>query len=212
MQNYFLSEIHDLLFSVSYGIAKVIINRNQIPTGGLSGDQNAISFGQPIPLLLIALPVLAAGEVYFQRHDEVESSPSPLQTFIGQLDPATLLLQDDADATVAISLEKNVMESNAGLYIDSVGPFRQIAGQMTSSAAGERRPNATIITAQGRDEESIAAAAASDEDILATRRAATQSGVHQMTPPTKPTWSPKTPLKKAKNAAPHHVPVAGKCS
>ena len=67
MQNYFLSEIHDLLFSVSYGIAKVIINRNQIPTGGLSGDQNAISFGQPIPLLLIALPVLAAGEVYFRE-------------------------------------------------------------------------------------------------------------------------------------------------
>lgn len=67
MQNSFLGEIHDLLFSVSYGIAQVIINRNQIPTGGLSGDQNAISFGQLVPLLLIALPVLAAEKVYFDE-------------------------------------------------------------------------------------------------------------------------------------------------
>ena len=65
MQRSFLSEILTLLFGVSYGIAQVITNRNDIPTGGLSGDQNAMSFGQLVPLLLISLPVLAAGEVYF---------------------------------------------------------------------------------------------------------------------------------------------------
>lgn len=64
MQSSFLSEILTLLFGVSYGISQVIINRSDIPTGGLSSDQNAMSFGQLVPLLLIALPVLAAGEVY----------------------------------------------------------------------------------------------------------------------------------------------------
>lgn len=65
MQNSFLSEILILLFGVSYGVFQVITSRNQIPAAGLSGDQNAMSFGQLVPLLLILLPVLAAGEVYF---------------------------------------------------------------------------------------------------------------------------------------------------
>lgn len=67
MQRSFLSEILTLFFGVSYGIAQVITNRNDVPDTGLSGDQNAISFGQLIPLLLILLPVLAAGEVYFGK-------------------------------------------------------------------------------------------------------------------------------------------------
>ncbi len=65
MQKSFLSEILTLLFGVSYGISQVITNRNQVPMAGLSGNQDAMSFGQLVPLLLITLPVLAAGEVYF---------------------------------------------------------------------------------------------------------------------------------------------------
>ena len=65
MQRSFLSEILTLLFSVSYGISQMVTNRNQVPLAGLSGDQDAISFGQLVPLFLIALPVLAAGEIYY---------------------------------------------------------------------------------------------------------------------------------------------------
>ena len=65
MQSSFLSEILTLLFGVSYGISQVITNRNDEPDWGISGDQNSMSFGQLVPLLLIALPGLAAGEVYF---------------------------------------------------------------------------------------------------------------------------------------------------
>ena len=65
MQGSFLSEILTLLFGVSYGISQLITSRMEVPTAGISGDQNAMSFGQLVPLLLIALPVLAAGEVYF---------------------------------------------------------------------------------------------------------------------------------------------------
>ena len=64
MQKSFLSEILTLLFGVSYGVSQVITNRNDTPRAGISGDQNAMTFGQLVPLLLIALPVLAAGEVY----------------------------------------------------------------------------------------------------------------------------------------------------
>ena len=67
MQESFMSEILTLLFGVSYGISQVVTNRNQVPDAGLSGDQNTMSFGQLVPLLLIALPVLAAGEVYFGK-------------------------------------------------------------------------------------------------------------------------------------------------
>ena len=67
MQRSFLGEILTLLFGVTYGISQVITNRNQVPLAGLSGNQNAMSFGQLVPLLLIALPVLAAGEVYFGK-------------------------------------------------------------------------------------------------------------------------------------------------
>lgn len=67
MQRSFLSEILTLLFGVSYGISQVVTNRNQIPSAGLSGDQNAITFGQLVPLFLLTLPMLAAGEVYYGK-------------------------------------------------------------------------------------------------------------------------------------------------
>ena len=65
MQKSFLSDILNLLFGISYGISQVITNRNNMPSAGLTGNQNATTFGQLVPLLLIALPILAAGEVYF---------------------------------------------------------------------------------------------------------------------------------------------------
>ena len=65
MQRSFLSEILTMLFGVGYGIAQVITTRNQVPNAGLSGDQDSLSFGQLVPLLLIALPLLTAGEIYY---------------------------------------------------------------------------------------------------------------------------------------------------
>ena len=64
MQRSFLSEILTSLFGVGYGIAQVIIFRNLVPKVGFSGDQDIISFGQLVPLLLIALHLLAAREIY----------------------------------------------------------------------------------------------------------------------------------------------------
>ena len=65
MQRSFLSEIQTTLFGVGYGIAQVITYRNLVPKAGLSGGQDSISFGQLVPLLLIVLPLLGAGEVYY---------------------------------------------------------------------------------------------------------------------------------------------------
>ena len=45
MQRSFLSEILTLLFGVSYGVSQVATNRNDTPTAGISGDQNAMTFG-----------------------------------------------------------------------------------------------------------------------------------------------------------------------
>lgn len=63
----FLGEILTLLFGVSYGITSVLFSRFNVPEVGLSGDQNSMGFGQLVPLLLIVLPILTAGEVYFGK-------------------------------------------------------------------------------------------------------------------------------------------------
>ena len=65
LQQSFLSEILTLLFGVSYGICQMIEYRKLVPKAGLTGDQDSISFGQLVPLLLMALPLLAAGEIYY---------------------------------------------------------------------------------------------------------------------------------------------------
>lgn len=65
MRRSFLSEILTTLFGVGYGFLQLFATRNLVPKAGLSGDQNTISFGQLVPLLLIALPLLGAGEIYY---------------------------------------------------------------------------------------------------------------------------------------------------
>ena len=65
MRRSFLSEILTTLFGVGYGFLQLFATRNLAPKAGLSGDQNTISFGQLVPLLLIALPLLGAGEIYY---------------------------------------------------------------------------------------------------------------------------------------------------
>ena len=65
IQNAFLGDIMSLLFGVAYGIGSIIISRIDVPTVGISGNQNLMNFGQLVPLFLMALPTLAAGEVYF---------------------------------------------------------------------------------------------------------------------------------------------------
>ena len=65
IRNTFLSELLTLTFGVTYGMVHVAVARESVPTAGFLGDPNAMSFGQLVPLLLMALPILAAGEAYF---------------------------------------------------------------------------------------------------------------------------------------------------
>lgn len=41
------------------------MERNEVLTARILGSQNATGFGQLLPLLLMALPLLAANKVYF---------------------------------------------------------------------------------------------------------------------------------------------------
>ena len=67
MNNAFSGDILTLIFGVAYGIATVISSRRNVPVAGLSGNENTMGFGQLVPLFLMALPVLAAGEIYFGK-------------------------------------------------------------------------------------------------------------------------------------------------
>lgn len=90
--------------------------------------------------------------------------------------------------------------SKAGFYSNSAGRSRQatnyqssvllpdvVAGiplsEMTISAEGKTRPDTTVIAAEGHEEEESAAAAALGDVYPAIRRADTESGVDQLTPP-----------------------------
>lgn len=110
-----------------------------------------------------------------------------------------LLLLDNTDAAVQTTL-RMAANSKAGLYSNSAGPSRQatnyqstvplpdvVAGiplsEMTSSAVGKTGPDTTVIAAEGHEEEESAAAAALGDVYPAIRRADTESGVDQLTPP-----------------------------
>ena len=67
IQHSFMGVLLSLLFAVTYGIAQIIVYRQAKPSGGLTGAENSISFGQLVPLLLMLLPVFAAVEVYFGK-------------------------------------------------------------------------------------------------------------------------------------------------
>lgn len=110
-----------------------------------------------------------------------------------------LLLLDDTDAAVQTTL-RMAANSKAGFYSNSAGRSRQatnyqssilipdvVAGiplsEMTSSAVGKTRPDTTVIAAEGHEEEESAAAAALGDVYPPIRRAETESGVDQLTPP-----------------------------
>ena len=67
----FLSDILTLLFGIVYGITQVFVNRSDEPVAGIVGSQNSVSFGQLVPLLLMLLPLFAAGEVYFGNGNDL---------------------------------------------------------------------------------------------------------------------------------------------
>lgn len=131
-----------------------------------------------------------------------------------QLDPATLLLQDDTNGAVKLTLQM-MTNSKAGFYSNSAGPSRQPTdgqsvilspdtgpaiplSEMTSSTAGEGRLNTTVIAAEEREEESItpaaAAAPAAGNDI---GRTDIESGAHPAMPLTNLT-APRKPLRKTR--------------
>lgn len=60
----FLSGIPSLLMNMSYCITQVIMSRMEAPS--IQGSENTVDFGQIVPLFLLALPCLAALEMYFE--------------------------------------------------------------------------------------------------------------------------------------------------
>ena len=67
----FLDDLLTLQFGLGLGITQVIASRIDEPSAGVVGSQNGINFGQLVPLLLMLLPLFAAGEVYFGKIDDL---------------------------------------------------------------------------------------------------------------------------------------------
>lgn len=60
----FLSTLPDVAFSYSYGLTQIVLYR-WVMAPQVTADSNRMGFGQYVPLLLLLLPILAAGETYY---------------------------------------------------------------------------------------------------------------------------------------------------
>lgn len=69
----FLSRIPFLFSGISSGLTQVVTFRWRLAPN-IKSNANQIDFGQIIPLLLIALPVLAAAELYYEPRPRCETS------------------------------------------------------------------------------------------------------------------------------------------
>lgn len=65
----FVGQITTLLTIFVYGIAQMFVLRSSMPSQGISGSQNTMTFGQMLPLLLLLLlpPCLTVLELYAEK-------------------------------------------------------------------------------------------------------------------------------------------------
>ena len=63
----FLSTLPDINFIFFYGLCQIIAYR-WVHAPPLTPQSNRMGFGQLVPILLLFLPVLAAGETFYGRH------------------------------------------------------------------------------------------------------------------------------------------------
>ena len=71
----FLSNIATLFFVLSYGLSLVIVSRTSYAPK-LEAGANRMDFGQIVPLILLALPPLAAAEVFLGKNPPLDISPT----------------------------------------------------------------------------------------------------------------------------------------
>lgn len=76
----FLYQILFLLFGITYGLVQIAACRwaYMSAPADIIGSENEMGFGQLVPLLLITLPILAAGEAYFGKFELSDTSAQTL--------------------------------------------------------------------------------------------------------------------------------------
>ena len=109
----FLGELLTLTFGVTYGIAQIVLFRQSVPAAGIMGDQNAMDFGQLVPLLFMVLPVFAAGEAYYGEFDF--QGPHFMQHLLIRF----LLLERDDDKRIGQSTEAKLRKSRRKLILST---------------------------------------------------------------------------------------------
>ncbi|KAL2042779.1 hypothetical protein N7G274_004538 [Stereocaulon virgatum] len=173
VQESFLSELLSLLFSFTYGVTSVVLSRINTPNSGVSAGQDTISFGQLVPLFLIALPILTAGEVYSERENKVDDIfPAKeggytilfdvTELVHGQLDDSVTrrvlqreILRRTHSELLSSSLEAGQSGSNIPLTQMHSRPSRRVARNASmrvenddiESGSSSIRANRTTITA-----------------------------------------------------------------
>lgn len=61
----FLASVSGIAFSFSYGVTRVVVTRWKLSPASLPSEAQTMGFGQIMPVLLLCLPFLAAGESYY---------------------------------------------------------------------------------------------------------------------------------------------------
>ncbi|KAL6714805.1 hypothetical protein ACLMJK_007065 [Lecanora helva] len=103
----FLSDLMTLLFGFVFGVTRIIVSRKS-QGYNVVGDEDKINFGQVVPLLLLALPILAAGEAYFEQAPE--SPPEKLSHkhgWIVSVDQTSYLTERSGFAALSAGLSRS---------------------------------------------------------------------------------------------------------
>jgi hypothetical protein len=87
----FMWQIVWLIFGLAFGISQIVQNR-WISLPPLDGSDSRMDFGQIVPLLLLTLPMLAAGEAYYGEHFFLQVLPIIYPQMSGWKSDLTILL------------------------------------------------------------------------------------------------------------------------
>ncbi|MCJ1461665.1 hypothetical protein MMC07_000262 [Pseudocyphellaria aurata] len=135
----YLSQIPWIFFEISYGLTQLVYYR-WLLAHGLKDSVNQMTFGQIMPLFLLALPVLAAAETYYGSHDPFEPSiqRGDVVNSRGNLisDPSTdsgSPILNDPHRTVSQSQNEScAKQTNETQASYSADVSKEISGQLTT--------------------------------------------------------------------------------
>ncbi|KAL8997828.1 MAG: hypothetical protein Q9169_003001 [Polycauliona sp. 2 TL-2023] len=119
----FVRQVTILICNFVYAITSTIVLRKDLPIEGIDGDQNEMGFGQLVPLVLLLVPALGLGEIYFGNHEDpgrfkhtdahrCDSSTRPSETRLSEATPSQTSVSVGTSSTKHLAHDRPTSNEN----------------------------------------------------------------------------------------------------